>query len=183
MSLVEWAQFLGGVGEFVGAIAVVATLIYLTRQMRQNTAGLRASAYQTWVAATTAHLGVSQSSAPLARTILQGLEEPAGLGEDNWLQFAFWCQQFVLITEATFHLHQDGIISDSIFEKEFQRTASLLATPGGSEWWEAGARTQFSDEFVEALEKAGFEGGAFQPFHFTPGRGFHPWLPEDGSSQ
>ncbi len=178
----EWAQILGGVGEFVGAIAVVVTLIYLTRQMRQNTAGLRASAYQTWVAATTAHLGVSQSSTALARTILQGLEKPSELGED-WLQFAFWCHQFVLITEATFHLHQDGIISDSIFEKEFQRTASLLETPGGSEWWKAGARTQFSDEFVEALENAGFEGGALQPYRFTPGRGFHPWLTEDTSSQ
>ncbi len=182
-SLGEWAQFLGGVGEFVGAIAVVVTLIYLTRQMRQNTAGLRASAYQTWVAATTAHLGVSQSSAALGRTILQGLDKPAALGEDNWLQFAFWCHQFVLIAEGTFHLHQEGIISDSVFEKELQRTAAFLESPGGSQWWEAGARTQFSDEFVGALENAGLEGGAFQRYDFTPGRGFHPPLTEESSSQ
>ena len=175
-------EAIGAVGEIVGAVAVLVTLIYLTRQMRQNTAGLRASAYQTWVAATTAHLGVSQSSAPLARTILQGLDEPAGLGEDNWVQFAFWCHQFVLITEGTFHLHQEGIISDSVLEKEFQRTAALLETPGGSEWWEAGARTQFSDEFVEALENAEFEGGTLQRYQFTPGRGFYPILTEDSSS-
>ena len=176
-------EAIGAIGEIVGALAVLVTLIYLTRQMRQNTAGLRASAYQTWVAATTAHLGVSQSSAPLARTILQGLDKPAGLGADNWVQFAFWCHQFVLITEATFHLHQEGIISNSVLEKEFQRTAALLESPGGSEWWEAGARTQFSDEFVGALENAEIEGGTLQRYHFIPGRGFHPILTEDTSSK
>lgn len=36
MTLAEWAQLLGNIGEFVGAIAVVATLAYLSVQIRQN---------------------------------------------------------------------------------------------------------------------------------------------------
>lgn len=39
-----FAQLLGNYGEFVGAIAVVATLAYLTMQIRQNTNALRMSA-------------------------------------------------------------------------------------------------------------------------------------------
>ena len=37
---------LGNVGEFVGAIAVLASVIYLARQIRQNTAAVRGSTFQ-----------------------------------------------------------------------------------------------------------------------------------------
>ena len=46
MTLMETAQLLGNFGEFVGAIAVVVTLIYLTTQIRQNTIALRSAAAQ-----------------------------------------------------------------------------------------------------------------------------------------
>ena len=38
-------QELGGLGEFIGAIAVVISLIYLAAQIRQNTRALNSSAY------------------------------------------------------------------------------------------------------------------------------------------
>ena len=46
MTLMDVAQLLGGFGEFVGAIAVVATLLYLAIQVRNSTVQARASAYQ-----------------------------------------------------------------------------------------------------------------------------------------
>ena len=39
-------QDLGNIGEFVGAIGVVATLGYLTVQIRKNTLSVRASTFQ-----------------------------------------------------------------------------------------------------------------------------------------
>jgi len=38
MSTLEFSQLLGNYGEFIGAIAIVVTLIYLAVQLRQNTA-------------------------------------------------------------------------------------------------------------------------------------------------
>ena len=38
MSTLEYSQLLGNYGEFVGAIAIVVTLIYLAVQLKQNTA-------------------------------------------------------------------------------------------------------------------------------------------------
>ncbi|MGK0224679.1 MAG: hypothetical protein ACI9ON_003936, partial [Limisphaerales bacterium] len=38
-----FAQLLGNYGEFVGAVAVVATLVYLTAQIRQNTRAMEAA--------------------------------------------------------------------------------------------------------------------------------------------
>jgi hypothetical protein len=45
MPLTETIQILGNLGEFVGAIGVVATLAYLAVQIRQNTKSTRASTY------------------------------------------------------------------------------------------------------------------------------------------
>ena len=46
MDHLTFAQLLGNYGEFLGAIAVVVTLVYLTVQLRQNTSALRSSTWQ-----------------------------------------------------------------------------------------------------------------------------------------
>ena len=40
-----FVQLLGNYGEFLGAIAVAVTLIYLAGQLRQNTRALRSTSY------------------------------------------------------------------------------------------------------------------------------------------
>ena len=40
MSTLEFSQLLGNYGEFIGAIAIVVTLIHLAVQLRQNTASV-----------------------------------------------------------------------------------------------------------------------------------------------
>ena len=39
-------DILGNVGDFIGGIAVVITLIYLAAQVRQNTSALKAASWQ-----------------------------------------------------------------------------------------------------------------------------------------
>ena len=46
MTFVETAQMLGNFGEFVGAIAVVLTLVYLTAEIRRSTLVARSSVRQ-----------------------------------------------------------------------------------------------------------------------------------------
>ena len=42
-------QALGAIGEFVGGLLVVFSLLYLALQLRQNTRALRADTHQQWV--------------------------------------------------------------------------------------------------------------------------------------
>ena len=168
----DW-QAVGAISELIGAVAVVVTLIYLAVQIRQNTSGIRASAYQTWSDAKTALY--EHSSDTLSRTIAQGLDNPLALTNDNYIQFAFWCQQYVLAAQTTYFLQKDGIIPHSVFQTEFATTAELLSnTLGASQWWAAGARTQFSEDFVNAIEAEFDKPTDMQRWHFTEGRGFHP---------
>ena len=56
MSLMDIAQLLGNLGEFIGAIVIVATLIYLAMQVRQNTNALHAQSRQSLLSAGQAEL-------------------------------------------------------------------------------------------------------------------------------
>ena len=42
-------QSLGNIGEFVGAIGVVISLVYLAQQMKQNTNSVRAASFNSMV--------------------------------------------------------------------------------------------------------------------------------------
>ena len=46
MDHLTFAQLLGNYGEFIGAVAVVVTLVYLAAQIRQNTKQLASSSLQ-----------------------------------------------------------------------------------------------------------------------------------------
>jgi hypothetical protein len=159
--------------SLVANIAVVAGIVFLAIEVNQNTDSVRASAYQTWSDAKIALF--DHSSESLSRTIAQGLDDPLSLTNDNYIQFAFWCQQYVLAAQTTYFLNKDGIIPDAVFEKEFEITVLLLSnSAGGSQWWAAGARTQFTEEFVNALEVEFGKPTNIQRWIFTEGRGFHP---------
>ena len=154
-------------------IAVVVGIVFLAIEVSQNTDNVRASAYQTWSDAKIALF--EHSSESLSRTIAQGVDDPLSLTSDNYIQFAFWCQQYVLAAQTTYFLNKDGIIPDTVFEKEFETIVLFLSnSAGGSQWWAAGARTQFTDEFVNALEVEFGKPTNIQRWIFTEGRGFHP---------
>ena len=53
-------EALGAIGEIAGAIGVIATLVYLATQIRQNTAAMRGATHQTQV---DSQAGVNQSVA------------------------------------------------------------------------------------------------------------------------
>ena len=171
MSTLEFSQLLGNYGEFVGAIAIVITLVYLALQLRQNTASVRSSAYQTWVEVATAELSAGQNVS-MSPVIATGLGSPASLTHETWMMFGSYCHQFVLRGESTYYLRKQKIIAVSICEKEFDRTAAFLACAGPTQWWSAGGRTQFTDEFVEMIEHR--NPGSFRAYGFTPGQGYHP---------
>ncbi len=68
----ETIQMLWSLGEFVGAIAVVATLIYLAIQLRQNTTSVKASAFQAWLGAINGPLAAVHQNDSVALAVSEG---------------------------------------------------------------------------------------------------------------
>jgi hypothetical protein len=165
-------EAIGAIGEIIGAVAVLITLIYLAMQIKQNTTSVKASAHQAWIAATIAEQSAYHQES-MAKTIAIGLFEPKGLDNDNWIQFAAYCHQFLHKAESAYYLAEDKIIEKSIADKELDRAANFLNTTGPQQWWSAGGSTQFTDEFVQMIENRMKQPSSFKVYSFTPGRGFH----------
>ena len=89
---------LGALGEFVGGIAVLVTLIYLVVQLRQNTTTTRSSAYQSWIAVHD-NLFYSLQDEKLSRTIVEGCQDTRNLSDDNYVSFINWMRRYLLFVQ------------------------------------------------------------------------------------
>jgi len=146
MSIME----LGALGELFGAIAVVATLIYLSIQLRQNTAGMRANAYQMWVSS---NLDLNNAYAQLGQSWRLGLADSAQLEEGSELSFGATNHTAFQMWQSIDYLYRMGAVEEALWKAEISRaTGHLDLNPGVRQWWDAGGRTQLTPEFVELLE-------------------------------
>ena len=156
MSIME----LGALGEFVGAFAVLVTLIYLTIQVRQNTKSLRSATYQS-VSASVAEVVIrSIENEDLARIGLAGPENLENLDPlerfraDQLLQYMF--RTF----ENFFYQLESGMMEDYIAEGTRNSMAQMFQTPYVNDWFQQ-RRLIFSGRFAEFLESLPLS--SFQP--------------------
>lgn len=141
MDLMSTAQLLGNVGEFVGAIAVVITLIYLAIQVRDgkeateaNTRSIRAQsihAVSQGVASNISNITRADSS-----LFARGLTGYAELSSDDQARFAQLMQGIFLSIDAMFWLREEDSLPDGLWRREIGGLKSWLQTPGGLAVWE-----------------------------------------------
>ena len=151
MTLSEIAQLLGNFGEFFGAIAVVGTLVYLARQVRQNTAGVKANAYQMWVSSNL-QLNLATMSQRFSESAAKGIYDSRNLEPDSFFMFGLWNHSAFQLIQATDYMYRMGAIDHALWESEISRAAIHLDLPGVRQWWDAGGRTQLAPHFVDLVE-------------------------------
>ncbi len=145
---------LGAIGELVGGVAVLATLVYLAIQIRQNTASNRFLATHNLV---TGHAGANllvASHEDLANIVQTGvmsgaretLEPHAQLRFNTWL-VGLWSQ-----VEFAYFQYRAGQLEESIWKRMEYEIETFLSLPGTSLWW-AEDKARFSPAFVEFVDR------------------------------
>jgi len=170
MNFTEIVQVLGSLGEFFGAIAVVLTLVYLARQVTQNTASVQAAAYQTWLGSNV-QINLATMSQRFSETAAKGIYDSKHLDADSFFMFALWNHSFFQVIQATHYMHQLGAIDHALWESEVSRATIHLGLPGVRQWWDAGGRTQLAPDFVDLLEN--YESTTIR-WSWNPEQGFAP---------
>ena len=170
MSTLEFSQLLGNYGEFVGAIAIVVTLIYLAVQLKQNTASVRASAYQAWVAANV-DINVAMSNPAQSEMIGKGDMDPTNLTDESFAGFLMLHMAMMQMAQSTDYLYRSGSLDRELWEAEMNRAAAILAFPGVRQMWDAGVKTQLTPSFVRLLESTQSNSTRV---YWNSERGFYP---------
>jgi hypothetical protein len=144
-------EAIGSIGEVVGAVAVIATLIYLSRQIRQHTSALRSTATQAAhdQAGSVYHLLCSDPE--MAGIFRRGTSAPDELTADELARLnafhsltQFYLQNWYWQTRAR-------LMDDALLSSWSAITAGVSATPGFKQFW-AQRRHVYSPEYREWLE-------------------------------
>jgi hypothetical protein len=143
---------LGNLGEFISAIAVVISLVYLAVQIRQNTRVVRASAEQ----------AVFESGIGLDRTIVSDPEltqiwylgrwNPDELTKEQEHRFRHLMSILYRDFENLYYLHQKGLVDDRIFDGWRVLHRGSMKQPGVLLFWERYGKI-FTEEFRGFVER------------------------------
>ena len=127
MSIME----LGALGEFVGAFAVVATLIYLAFQVRQNTKAMRANALQA-VMEGSRDVHLFAAGNPQIRSITLKSRAGGELTEDEALAYSFHTNAILRNFQSAHFQLEEGLLDPAVFEAVFDGS---MATLGGNPYF------------------------------------------------
>ena len=126
---------IGATGELLGAIGVIASLLYLAGQMRSAAADARRAAAQAvFTKMNTVYESVS-ANPQLADVFMRGTADLSALAPAESLQFSSIFLSFVRSYEEILHYKRAGAVEDWVWESVELVVLPNLATPGGLEWW------------------------------------------------
>ena len=146
-------EALGNLGDFIGGLAVIATLVYLAVQVRQNTQLLRANALSTSSAANVAFNHLLGNNPDAARVFQVGLEDFDALSEEERRQFLQLLRGLMASYEHRFQQHALGMVEETIWQHQRASLSSMLSIPHLAVWWEH-RKSVFDPAFVENLDTA-----------------------------
>ena len=130
------------IGEVVGAIAVVSTLIYLSVQTRQNTRAVRHAAARGVAEDANAWRYKIVENAEVAELLRGGLRDPEALSVNDRYRFR------MLMDALVFHWQHAVQAEEPIPEANITR---MLGAPGGVWYW-ARAKDVLDAEFIRYVD-------------------------------
>ena len=148
MSSMEIAQLLGNLGEFIGSIAIIVTLIYLAMQVRQNTNALHAQTRQSLLSAGQTELFAMMENPDIMLAEMK--TEP--LTTQEHIRLGFWIAAAMRAREFAWLQYQNGVIDEVQWHTEALAIQNLLLPPVSRAWWESVGRRIFSAEFASFVD-------------------------------
>ncbi len=165
---------IGAIAELLGAVGVIASLVYLAGQIRhsreqmsQNTLAMKAGAYQQISDGFIASSNIAVSTPGFARVVRSAMANFEGLSEDDGFQFTLWLNNIMRSFDNVYYQYRTGMLEDDRWELHRADIVTLFMSPGVVSWWRSnspsltgidprmalGTQYQYSSEFVALVEE------------------------------
>ncbi len=147
MTIQDW----GSVGELVGGLAIIISLLYVGVQVRQSTGATRAATNQAF-SEQFSSLILQLTREDVRDIFRRGLAGLGNLQDDEQVAFMALLSA-ITRTYETFYLERaEGRFDSKMYEGYVRQLLDLYATQGAQEFW-AIRKHQFTDEFNEYLDE------------------------------
>ena len=147
--MINW-DAIGAVGEIIGAVAVVGSLIYLATQIRAQIRESRIAA----IRETTANLmdGYTPLQEPhLADVWTRGSKDYESLTESEKVQFIAFVNRYLLALQSAFYQASDGHLDKRLWTGIAAHVGAVISTPGVRQMWPL-RKHSYSEDFRAFLE-------------------------------
>jgi hypothetical protein len=151
---------LGALGEFVGSIGVIATLVYLAIQIRQNTNQLHNNERALRRAENNAIMQnwsdlrrLIMSDASFAEITVRGRTDYGSLDSVERERVGAWASEVIWINYHVWQRVQESIFEPDQWDRARPNVVEVVRGPAGLAAWER-MRRRFDSAFVEDVERA-----------------------------
>ncbi len=143
---------LANIGEAVGGLAVLVTLIYLALQLRQNTRAMRAATYEQVVRSTTEWSEMlARDDAVLAVWIKSREGGLDGLTKFERSKYFFTLTTFMRRAESVHYQETQGTLEPEAWQGIRDSIQGLLDDEAATSWWKEN-RFRFRDAFRDFID-------------------------------
>jgi len=162
MTIIE----LGALGEFVGSMAVLVTLVYLAVQVHQTKRAVQSASLQTGIATMTQNSQTVFADRKLSEVVVKGFFDD-DLDSTDWFRFGLCMTSMFHVFQQYFLDSEKGLGDLRTWAGEERAMRDLLSQPGVARWWREMPGLPFSDEFtshVDAIISSANETEQFRKF-------------------
>ena len=141
-------EAISAIGQIVGAIAVVISVLYLAREIRSNARAARVASLETLIR----WLGQLAEHPHLRELYHRGIHDFDSLGGADLVGFGVLMNQLFHIIQETYYQHADGHLDPRVWRSTEVSVRELIAYPGIQAWWRLRSHW-FSEEFVNYVNQ------------------------------
>jgi len=150
---------IGAIAELLGAVGVIASLVYLATQIRQsreqmsqNTRAMRAGSYQQYLAHLNDHMNRPGDNPEHSEIIRMGLADFTRLNEKDSFRFNLWIAGASHAFDNALYQYRAGMLDEDRWQKHYADVRGFFQSPGVAQWWRA-APPNVSPEFIALVEE------------------------------
>lgn len=125
----------GAIGEIVGALAVVASLVFVGFQLLHNTRALRLQATNEILTQFEEQLVQLADNEELARLLFEGVPQPESLEGMDRYRFTLLCQRVFFYLAKAHYQFRSGTLETEMWEAIHSQLANFMNAPGMAQYW------------------------------------------------
>lgn len=144
-------ESLANLGEIIGAIAVVVSLIYLAVQVRQNTQAQHTENFSRALDRVAAMQATLSQDPETSVIFSRGVLEPSELTPKERTQFTWAMYELFGAFEFMFLASKANAIPEEVWQRWSSAVAWWLTFPGVQTWWKV-TPIPFTDSFTSYVE-------------------------------
>lgn len=155
---------LGSIGELVGALGVILSLIFVGIQVKRNTAMLQTASRETSTNRTIDTTRFLAADPEIARLFLKGSQNYEALDLEERFRFGMLLYSLMSDWNDQYVKHLDGVMEDETWEANLENLRVTLSSPGVCAWlntlensipgrFEALLRREFPEVFTREIRR------------------------------